>query len=380
MSRELIQAIHDTPGLWVVAATGGGSGALSGLLEVSGASRTLVEATIPYAPPALASYLGHAPTQAASPTTARAMAMAAFQRCRVLHGDLPTPLFGLGCCAALTTDRTRRGTDRCFVAVQSLTTTFEVSLTLTSNQRDRPAQEALCAELIWRIMYQAQLAIGPNAPAEINRSEIKSLNDDDLLSQRQAWAPVTWQALFHGAPASTWPSAAAPQALLPGSFNPLHDGHKQMAAIAAEHLGVPVVLEVSAFNVDKPPLDYLDLQQREAGTDGLSMIFTNAPTFVQKSDLFPGVTFVVGSDTIERIADPKYYDDQIDQRDVALALLSARGHKFLVFGRSDGQHFVGLQDLDLPKTLRELCTAIPESQFRIDLASRDLRQAPTQNE
>jgi hypothetical protein len=308
------------------------------------------------------------------------MAMAAFQRCRVLHGDLPTPLFGLGCCAALTTDRTRRGTDRCFVAVQSLTTTFEVSLTLTSNQRDRPAQEALCAELIWRIMYQAQLAIGPNAPAEINRSEIKSLNDDDLLSQRQAWAPVTWQALFHGAPASTWPSAAAPQALLPGSFNPLHDGHKQMAAIAAEHLGVPVVLEVSAFNVDKPPLDYLDLQQREAGTDGLSMIFTNAPTFVQKSDLFPGVTFVVGSDTIERIADPKYYDDQIDQRDVALALLSARGHKFLVFGRSDGQHFVGLQDLDLPKTLRELCTAIPESQFRIDLASRDLRQAPTQNE
>ena len=400
MSREIIQAIHDTPGLWVVAATGGGSGALSGLLEVSGASRTLIEATIPYAPPALASYLGHAPRQAAGPATARAMAMAAFQRCRVLQGDLPAPLFGLGCCAALTTDRTRRGTDRCFVAVQSLTTTFEVSLTLTSNQRDRPAQEALCAELIWRIMYQAQLAMGPDARAEahssetnssetnnsgtnsiaINRSEIKSLNPDDLLSQRQVWAPVTWQALFHGAPASTWPSAAAPQALFPGSFNPLHDGHKQMAAIAAEHLGAPVVLEVSAFNVDKPPLDYLDLQQRQVGTQGLPMIFTNAPTFVQKSDLFPGVTFVVGSDTIKRIADPKYYDDQIDQRDVALTLLSARGHKFLVFGRIDGQHFIGLQDLDLPKTLRELCTAIPESQFRIDLASRDLRQAPTRNE
>jgi hypothetical protein len=395
MPRELIQSIHDTPGLWVIAATGGGSGALSGLLEVSGASRTLIEATIPYAPPALASYLGHAPLQAAGPATARAMAMAAFQRCRVLQGDLPAPLFGLGCCAALTTDRTRRGTDRCFVAVQSLTTTFEASLTLTSNQRDRPAQEALCAELIWRIMHQAQLAIGPDAGAEvhssethdsgtnsmaINSSKIKSLNDDDLLSQRQAWAPVTWQALFDGVPASTWPSAAAPQALFPGSFNPLHDGHKQMAAIAAEHLGAPVVLEVSAFNVDKPPLDYLDLQQREAGTQGLPIIFTNAPTFVQKSDLFPGVTFVVGSDTIERIADPKYYDDRIDQRDVALALLSARGHKFLVFGRIDGQHFVSLNDLDLPKTLRELCTAIPESQFRIDLASRDLRQAPTQNE
>jgi hypothetical protein len=389
MSKELIQIIHDTPGLWVVAATGGGSGALSGLLEVSGASRTLVEATIPYAPPALASYLGRAPTQSANATTARAMAMAAFQRCQTLQGNLSSPLFGLGCCAALSTDRARRGTDRCFVAVQSLTATFEFSLILAPNQRDRPAQEAVCAELIWRVMHQTQLAGIPHAgethsdlefeeietkAVEIKNTDINGIFDDDILSQRQFWAPVAWQSLFHGIPTSTWSSATAPQALFPGSFNPLHDGHKKMAAIAAAHLGVPVVLEISAFNVDKPPLDYFDLQQRHAGSEGMPLIFTNAPTFVEKSDLFPGITFVVGSDTIERIADPKYYADQISQRDAALALLLARGHRFLVFGRFDGEQFIGLEDLALPKTLRSQCTAIAESQFRIDIASRDLRK------
>jgi hypothetical protein len=353
-----------------------------------------VEATIPYAPPALASYLGHSPTQSASPGTARAMAMAAFQRCQTLQGESTLPLFGLGCCAALNTDRARRGTDRCFVAVQSLTSSFELSLTLAPSQRNRSAQEALCAELILRIMLQTQLASSTNAAQanhgfeienvnirniEILNTEIKNIGDDDLLSQRQVWAPTAWQALFHGRPSSTWSAETAPRALFPGSFNPLHNGHKQMVAIATEHLGVPVVLEVSAFNVDKPPLDYLDLQQRQAGSEGLSMIFTNAPTFVEKSDLFPGVTFVVGSDTIERIADPKYYAGKISQRDAALALLSARGHRFLVFGRSDGEHFIGLQDLILPKTLRHQCTAIAESQFRIDVASRDLRQQLAQS-
>ena len=100
--------------------TGGGTTALSRLLGVPGASRTLLEATIPYAQTALTAYLGNTPAQAASSQTARALAMAAFQRARQLTASQgatasdadqgrETPLFGLGASAALVTDRSRRG-------------------------------------------------------------------------------------------------------------------------------------------------------------------------------------------------------------------------------------------------------------------------------
>ena len=147
-----------------------------------------------------------------------------------------------------------------------------------------------------------------------------------------------------------------------------------MVAVAEEILGHEVILEISAFNVDKPPLDYFDLQERELGTQGYAMVFSNAPTFIEKSLVFPAATFVVGSDTIERIADPKYYGNQIANRDAALGLLQQRGHRFLVFGRSDGEGFIGLEHLELPPSLRAICDGVPEARFRIDLASRDLRQ------
>ena len=39
------------------------------------------------------------------------------------------------------------------------------------------------------------------------------------------------------------------------------------------------------------------------------MIFSRAATFVEKSEVFGGVTFVVGMDTLLRIDDKKYYGD-----------------------------------------------------------------------
>ena len=46
-----------------------------------------------------------------------------------------------------------------------------------------------------------------------------------------------------------------PGALLPGSFNPLHEGHVQLAAAAAAVFGNQVAYELSVVNVDKPLLE-----------------------------------------------------------------------------------------------------------------------------
>src|SRR5262249_4183844 len=59
---------------------------------------------------------------------------------------------------------------------------------------------------------------------------------------------------------TAWPdgtlarSAPPPRSVLPGSFNPLHDGHLLLARVAEEMTGAPVAFEISVTNVDKPPL------------------------------------------------------------------------------------------------------------------------------
>ncbi len=77
---QLVQQIHDTPTRIVLAITGGGSRAVSDLLEVPGASRTLLEAQIPYTAESIIAYLGARPDEFCSERTARALAMAAFLR------------------------------------------------------------------------------------------------------------------------------------------------------------------------------------------------------------------------------------------------------------------------------------------------------------
>ncbi|NCF44140.1 MAG: hypothetical protein GWP70_04885, partial [Proteobacteria bacterium] len=56
-----IQALHDSAWQGVLHITGGGTSVLSKLLAVPGASRTVLDATIPYANAALAQLLGGVP-------------------------------------------------------------------------------------------------------------------------------------------------------------------------------------------------------------------------------------------------------------------------------------------------------------------------------
>src|SRR5690606_25892970 len=46
-----------------------------------------------------------------------------------------------------------------------------------------------------------------------------------------------------------------PLLILPGSFYPLHEGHLGLARVASNMLNRPIAFELSALNVDKPPLE-----------------------------------------------------------------------------------------------------------------------------
>jgi hypothetical protein len=89
--------------------------------------------------------------------------------------------------------------------------------------------------------------------------------------------------------------------------------------------------------------------------------------------VFPGATFVVGADTIARIADARYYSRDAARRDEAIGQLAAAGCRFLVFGRQIARGFQTLPDLPLAEPLRRLCDEVPRAEFRADISSTELR-------
>jgi nicotinic acid mononucleotide adenylyltransferase len=164
--------------------------------------------------------------------------------------------------------------------------------------------------------------------------------------------------------------------LLAGSFHPAHAGHLELARVASRLLGGPVHFELSVVNVDKPPLSAADVRRRLLGLAWQGTVeLTRAATFQEKARLFPGITFVVGLDTAERVVDPRYYAGSKRAMIEALDEISAQGCRFLVAGRADARGcWRTLAELDIPGVYAGLFAEIPAEHFRMDISSTELRE------
>ena len=359
--QKLVEQIHAAGRQLVMAVTGGGSGAIGKLLAVPGASASVLEAVVPYSLPALEDWLGGKVDHACSERTARAMAMAAFERARQLSAADPRTLIGIGTTASLVSSRPKRGPHRVHVAWQTAVATVAYSVELVKGERSRAEEEAVAAQIVLKAAAEA-CGVSHDLPANLTANE--------QVVRREKIAPATWTELLLGERRLVGAKTHEPgQAVFSGAFNPLHEGHRRMVEFAVDRLGVPVTLELSTTNVDKPPLDFLEIDDRLRQLADYSVMLTRAPTFVEKGTIFPGSTFIVGADTIARIAEPIYYGGSVASRDAAIAAIAGKGCRFLVFRRNVEGRFVTLADLDLPAALRELCDEVYESEFRDDSTS-----------
>lgn len=363
MSPELIERIHQAGHPLVIAVTGGGSGAIAALLEVPGASSTVLEAIVPYASTALKAWLGGVPEQYCSERTARAMAMAAFERARQLSDVDPRMLVGIGATASLASNRAKRGSHRIHVAWQSATTTVVTSCTFSSDGT-RADEEPACTSLILDAVAEA-------CGVEVRPS---SATIGAATDRREQHAPLEWTALLLGERTFVASGRDTPL-IFPGSFNPLHEAHRRMAQFATQRTGWPVTFELSIKNVDKPMLDFVEIADRLAQFPSQPVLLTRLPTFIEKARISPGCTFVVGVDTIERIGNPVYYGNDSQQRDAAIAALADAGCRFLVFGRVANGRFSTLSHVDVPPSLRAICDEVGEEEFREDISSTELRRS-----
>ena len=370
--RQLVEALHSTNFMSSLAIAGAGARAIGWILSVAGASRTVLDIQVPYASSAMIEYIGAETDQFVSESTSRALAGSAYRRAiRLREGDMQVA--GLSCTATIATDRPKRGEHRCHVSTYDSTGWDTATLTLTKGLRARDEEDDVVSKLMLNSLagsfgLDERLDLALSSDEEIVRTRHRFRDPLEALAARHIG-----HVLFR-ADGLQVADASYSGAILSGSFNPLHRGHTRLLSAASRILGKPGIFELSISNVDKPDLAVSEIRRRLKQFYAKSDIaVTRVPTFVEKARLFPGATFVIGFDTMTRLVDPKYYGGSENRMKSALSELHDLDSGFLIAGRVIDGVFKTLEDIPTPKEHKGLFTQIPESHFRDDISSTQLR-------
>ncbi|DBA84041.1 TPA: hypothetical protein ACH3X1_006523 [Trebouxia sp. C0004] len=409
---QLIKLIHDNPAQAVFYATGGGmqvakqwiswtfceatacfdnynaSQALTWLLTVPGASKTVLESRVPYAQSALHNILGQSTVNYASVDTANSMAKAAYQQAAKLS-PFGASIVGVGCTCALMTDRIKKGDHKAFIATHTGSVTRSYSLQLTKGKRHRLGEDAVASKLLLnalatacKLPRDALIDNGLLAGSEHIQEETSEIADPisvllkgDVQSVEYSSGNVVVDAPRGG------------RVYMAGSFNPLHEGHRGMLAAALtarqDTQGqMEGCYEMSVGNADKGLMPAEEVKRRVQPfiDENLPLVLTQAPLYPDKAKIFHNSTFVLGYDTAVRLVMPKYYGGH-DGMLLHLAGMSHLGCHVVVAGRvaTDDQgesSFMTFEDVEVPDAITDLglFSSIPEALFRSDISSTQLRK------
>jgi nicotinic acid mononucleotide adenylyltransferase len=153
----------------------------------------------------------------------------------------------------------------------------------------------------------------------------------------------------------------------PGTFDPPHEGHFGMARAVEALTGQRPVFWITAEPPHKPAVPFVELLGRAALLRGHDTLFSRGdPLYIDKARRYPGCAFVIGTDSVARMLDPKWGPSVgalVDE-------LRQLGTRFYVTSRIVDGALVTLHDL--PDAPKDLCI---EVEGRWDVSSTELRRS-----
>jgi nicotinic acid mononucleotide adenylyltransferase len=360
MNKEIVDKINQSPYKAFFAIAGGGQSFIGDYCNISGASQTVIGAIIPYSQVVFEKFIKGKVDTFASPEGSRKLAVASFNECLGAGVDFDNAI-GIGASSAVGKDHERNGrVHKIHVTVHCAKFTQTNSLFLQAG-RTREEEDAMISKLILDLLTYAALDINLG-PVPLRLGEY--FNVDSTKADPSVVELLKGKTEFIQYNGTTGKFLV----VYPGSWNPLHDGHEQIAKLASEIMDTPVTFELTIKNTEKPELDFVDLERRvqQFNTKNYPLILTKASTFVKKIQMLrewhpdKQLVMVVGADTWNRIWDEKY-GYTISQLRYYFDLFRV---KFLVFGRNCELTPLGDQFRIKNKQAEAFCSPISSSELR----------------
>lgn len=327
IQKNIISRINDTQWRIFMAITGGGQTFIGDYLSVSGASRVIQGAFVPYSKPAFDKFVGTVSNYVGD-VAARKLAVASFDEA-VRYGIPAHMALGLGVSSSLAKDGEREGREhRIHVAIHKHDETEEFSLLLQQG-RTREEEEAIANDYILQCLAWSTgvLQVKPSY------SGLKEGEKEKQGFGRNGVHTGICKGTAKLAFVNFIPRLQSSLVVYPGSWNPFHAAHQAIYDAAQQVTGSKPVFELSIANVDKGRLDYIEIAHRCEELQNKPYVLTMAPTFDLKAHLFAiynrPIVFVVGADTWSRVWDRRY-SGHLPTLERLFTSLNVR---FLVFGR-----------------------------------------------
>lgn len=382
MNKPLGQLIGESGKKVVMAIAGGGYSATGRLTIEGGTSGVLLETVHLSHQKAFDTFIGGKPDKYVSLEAARALAMAAYKRA-VTYSDDRLNCIGIGFTSSLAkgeweTERPERR-HQVYFAIQTHHSTTCNSFDLSDGTK-RNEQEFFLSDFI-QSEFLDQLCL-----YDWTEGYDDSFIENGVSNYQYQTVKQNIIDVVHGKIDYAFDRIIGTiKVVFPTSCNPLHDTHVNIIEYASKHLDCPVHVELcvgSPFGY-KPVLDYISIDSRFRQVEDklrnnpryAGTLISNVPTFFEKSDIYPGSTFVIGADTFERIAKPEDYAGGGDEVMLGIMKLRRNKNKFLVFPRIyERSYEPSPQHVNLLNELNKISTWVGDDYQTSDTASSTLRR------